>query len=77
MYVTFEVFTNEIWPKMIKGRSSYNPALIWKEIKSFLKGSFEGFLGRLLHELRLEGTRSLIGGLILSTSPLKHVSAHV
>ncbi|XP_060036551.1 TPR and ankyrin repeat-containing protein 1 isoform X2 [Erinaceus europaeus] len=41
VYVTFEVFTNEIWPKMIKGKTSYNPALIWKEIKSFLKGSFE------------------------------------
>ncbi|XP_012915368.1 TPR and ankyrin repeat-containing protein 1 isoform X2 [Mustela putorius furo] len=41
VYVTFEVFANEIWPKMIKGKTSYNPALIWKEIKSFLKGSFE------------------------------------
>lgn len=41
VYVTFEVFTNEIWPKMIKGKTSYNPALIWKEIKSFLKGSYE------------------------------------
>ncbi|XP_010627979.1 TPR and ankyrin repeat-containing protein 1 isoform X4 [Fukomys damarensis] len=41
VYVTFEVFTNEIWPKMTKGKTSYNPALIWKEIKSFLKGSFE------------------------------------
>ncbi|XP_054990974.1 TPR and ankyrin repeat-containing protein 1 isoform X1 [Sorex araneus] len=41
VYVTFEVFTNEIWPKMVKGKTSYNPALIWKEIKSFLKGSFE------------------------------------
>ncbi|XP_076433331.1 TPR and ankyrin repeat-containing protein 1 isoform X1 [Peromyscus maniculatus bairdii] len=53
VYVTFEVFTNEIWPKMIKGRSSYNPALIWKEIKSFLKGSFEALScphGRLTEE---------------------------
>ncbi|KAM6170370.1 TPR and ankyrin repeat-containing protein 1-like [Rhynchocyon petersi] len=41
VYVTFEVFANEIWPKMTKGKTSYNPALIWKEIKSFLKGSFE------------------------------------
>lgn len=41
VYVTFEVFANEIWPKMIKGKTSYNPALIWKEIKSFLKGSYE------------------------------------
>lgn len=41
VYVTFEVFSNEIWPRMNKGKTSYNPALIWKEIKSFLKGSFE------------------------------------
>ncbi|XP_075403192.1 TPR and ankyrin repeat-containing protein 1 [Tenrec ecaudatus] len=41
VYVTFEVFVNEIWPKMTKGKTSYNAALIWKEIKSFLKGSFE------------------------------------
>ncbi|XP_023368914.1 TPR and ankyrin repeat-containing protein 1 [Otolemur garnettii] len=53
VYVTFEVFTNEIWPKMIKGKTSYNPALIWKEIKSFLKGSFEALScphGRLTEE---------------------------
>ncbi|NWJ01579.1 TRNK1 protein, partial [Crypturellus undulatus] len=40
-FVTYDVFANEIWPKMIKGKSLYNPALVWKEIKSFLKGSFE------------------------------------
>ncbi|NXN99379.1 TRNK1 protein, partial [Rhinopomastus cyanomelas] len=40
-FVTYSVFANEIWPKMIKGKSLYNPALVWKEIKSFLKGSFE------------------------------------
>nr|XP_058146756.1 TPR and ankyrin repeat-containing protein 1 isoform X2 [Dasypus novemcinctus] len=53
VYVTFEVFTNEIWPKMVKGKTSYNPALIWKEIKSFLKGSFEALgcpHGRLTEE---------------------------
>ncbi|XP_037703012.1 TPR and ankyrin repeat-containing protein 1 [Choloepus didactylus] len=53
VYVTFEVFTNEIWPKMTKGKTSYNPALIWKEIKSFLKGSFEALScphGRLTEE---------------------------
>uniref|UniRef100_A0A8D2KEC2 Tetratricopeptide repeat and ankyrin repeat containing 1 n=1 Tax=Urocitellus parryii TaxID=9999 RepID=A0A8D2KEC2_UROPR len=53
VYVTFEVFTNEIWPKMTKGKTSYNPALIWKEIKSFLKGSFEALscpYGRLTEE---------------------------
>ncbi|XP_071592123.1 TPR and ankyrin repeat-containing protein 1 isoform X1 [Heliangelus exortis] len=40
-FVTYDVFANEIWPQMIKGKSTYNPALVWKEIKSFLKGSFE------------------------------------
>ncbi|XP_073930258.1 TPR and ankyrin repeat-containing protein 1 isoform X3 [Castor canadensis] len=53
IYVTFEVFTNEIWPKMAKGKTLYNPALIWKEIKSFLKGSFEALgcpHGRLTEE---------------------------
>ncbi|KFV47944.1 TPR and ankyrin repeat-containing protein 1, partial [Gavia stellata] len=40
-FVTYDVFANEIWPKIIKGKSLYNPALVWKEIKSFLKGSFE------------------------------------
>ncbi|XP_023410615.2 TPR and ankyrin repeat-containing protein 1 isoform X1 [Loxodonta africana] len=53
VYLTFEVFTNEIWPKINKGKTSYNPALIWKEIKSFLKGSIEAFScphGRLTEE---------------------------
>ncbi|XP_067417029.1 TPR and ankyrin repeat-containing protein 1 isoform X2 [Emydura macquarii macquarii] len=41
VFVTYDVFANEMWPKMVKGKNSYNPALVWKEIKSFLKGSFE------------------------------------
>ncbi|XP_062986061.1 TPR and ankyrin repeat-containing protein 1 isoform X2 [Elgaria multicarinata webbii] len=41
VFVTFVVFANEIWPKMVKGKCTYNAALVWKEIKSFLKGSFE------------------------------------
>ncbi|NXH15878.1 TRNK1 protein, partial [Bucco capensis] len=51
-FVTYDVFANEIWPKMIKGKSLYNPALVWKEIKSFLKGSFEAlsYLGKLTEE---------------------------
>ncbi|NXK91621.1 TRNK1 protein, partial [Formicarius rufipectus] len=52
-FVTYDVFAKEIWPKMIKGKSLYNPALVWKEIKSFLKGSFEAlscFGGRLTEE---------------------------
>ncbi|NXY88396.1 TRNK1 protein, partial [Alcedo cyanopectus] len=53
IFVTYSVFANEIWPRMIKGKSLYNPALIWKEIKSFLKGSFEAlgcFGGKLTEE---------------------------
>uniref|UniRef100_A0A8C2TV57 Tetratricopeptide repeat and ankyrin repeat containing 1 n=1 Tax=Coturnix japonica TaxID=93934 RepID=A0A8C2TV57_COTJA len=52
-FVTYNLFANEIWPKMIKGKSLYNPALVWKEIKSFLKGSFEAlscFGGKLTEE---------------------------
>ncbi|NXX51843.1 TRNK1 protein, partial [Tricholaema leucomelas] len=52
-FVTYDVFANEIWPKMIRGKSLYNPALVWKEIKSFLKGSFEAlncFGGKLTEE---------------------------
>ncbi|XP_068008818.1 TPR and ankyrin repeat-containing protein 1 [Melanerpes formicivorus] len=52
-FVTYDVFANEIWPKMTKGKSLYNPALVWKEIKSFLKGSFEAlscFGGKLTEE---------------------------
>lgn len=52
-FVTYSVFANEIWPKMIKGKSLYNPALVWKEMKSFLKGSFEAlscFGGKLTEE---------------------------
>ncbi|NXP27953.1 TRNK1 protein, partial [Scytalopus superciliaris] len=52
-FVTYDVFAKEIWPKMIKGKSLYNPALVWKEIKSFLKGSFEAlscFGGKLTEE---------------------------
>ncbi|NXS59394.1 TRNK1 protein, partial [Brachypteracias leptosomus] len=53
IFVTYDVFANEMWPKMIKGKSLYNPALVWKEIKSFLKGSFEAlscFGGKLTEE---------------------------
>ncbi|XP_069071086.1 TPR and ankyrin repeat-containing protein 1 isoform X1 [Pleurodeles waltl] len=53
VFVTFDVFANELWPKMVKGKSLYNAALVWKEIKSFLKGSFEALNcphGRLSEE---------------------------
>ncbi|XP_043544767.1 TPR and ankyrin repeat-containing protein 1-like [Chiloscyllium plagiosum] len=41
IFVTYEVFARDLWPKMVKGKSHFNPALVWKEIKSFLKGSIE------------------------------------
>ncbi|XP_041045071.1 TPR and ankyrin repeat-containing protein 1-like isoform X2 [Carcharodon carcharias] len=41
IFVTYEVFVHDLWPKMVKGKSAFNPALVWKEIKSFLKGSIE------------------------------------
>uniref|UniRef100_A0A8C5PKW3 Tetratricopeptide repeat and ankyrin repeat containing 1 n=1 Tax=Leptobrachium leishanense TaxID=445787 RepID=A0A8C5PKW3_9ANUR len=53
VFVTFEVFANDLWPKMVKGKSPFNAALVWKEIKSFLKGSFEALKchqGRLTEE---------------------------
>ncbi|XP_075916736.1 TPR and ankyrin repeat-containing protein 1-like [Petromyzon marinus] len=40
-FVTYEVFTSDIWPAMVKGKSPYNPATVWMEIKSFVKGSVE------------------------------------
>lgn len=37
--VTYQVFAEELWPKLkVKG---YHPSLIWTEINSFMKGSFE------------------------------------
>ncbi|XP_048451512.1 TPR and ankyrin repeat-containing protein 1 isoform X2 [Rhincodon typus] len=41
VFVTYDVFARDLWPKMVKGKSHFNPALVWKEIKSFLKGSIE------------------------------------
>ncbi|XP_053381229.1 TPR and ankyrin repeat-containing protein 1-like [Mercenaria mercenaria] len=40
--VTYEVFENEIWPKLeSKTNAVYHPSLIWTEIMSFIKGSYE------------------------------------
>ncbi|XP_068092636.1 TPR and ankyrin repeat-containing protein 1 isoform X2 [Hyperolius riggenbachi] len=53
VFVTFDLFAKKLWPKMKKGKSPYNAALVWKEIKSFLKGSFEALScrhGRLTEE---------------------------
>ncbi|XP_053324251.1 TPR and ankyrin repeat-containing protein 1 [Spea bombifrons] len=56
-FVTFELFTSLFWPKMVRGKSLYNAALIWKEIKSFLKGSFEALnchQGKLTEDLYIK-----------------------
>ncbi|XP_062597185.1 TPR and ankyrin repeat-containing protein 1-like [Saccostrea cucullata] len=40
--VTYEVFAEEIWPRISKKWSGrYHPSLIWMEIMSFIRGSFE------------------------------------
>ena len=44
--ITYNVFRNEIWPKMIKShpKLNYHPTLVWMEIRSFIKGSAESLL---------------------------------
>jgi len=45
--VTYEVFKELIWPRIInksvasKDTKKYNPSLVWTEILSFIKGSYE------------------------------------
>ncbi|XP_041360663.1 TPR and ankyrin repeat-containing protein 1-like [Gigantopelta aegis] len=40
--VTYDVFANEVWPKIRKKMSvDYHPTLVWTEIMSFIRGSFE------------------------------------
>ena len=40
--VTYQVFKNELWRKIIKKRNvDYHPSLVWTEIISFVKGSVE------------------------------------
>ncbi|XP_052783611.1 TPR and ankyrin repeat-containing protein 1-like [Mya arenaria] len=38
--ITYTVFVEEIWPR-IKKKAIYHPSLVWTEIMSFIKGSFE------------------------------------
>lgn len=44
--VTYDVFCNSVWPKIRKGFEQYHPSLVWMEIISFIKGSYEA----LIHE---------------------------
>ncbi|XP_052214395.1 TPR and ankyrin repeat-containing protein 1-like isoform X2 [Dreissena polymorpha] len=39
--ITYTVFVEEIWRHTKKNTSSYHPSLIWTEIMSFIKGSYE------------------------------------
>lgn len=40
--VTYDVFCEEVWPKISKKfHNKFHPSLIWTEIMSFIKGSFE------------------------------------
>ncbi|KAL3888641.1 hypothetical protein ACJMK2_001006 [Sinanodonta woodiana] len=40
--VTYEVFVTEVWPHLKKKmKGSYDPSLVWTEIMSVIKGSFE------------------------------------
>lgn len=40
--VTYEVFVEEVWPRISKKWSTrYDPSLIWMEIMSFIRGSFQ------------------------------------
>ena len=39
--ITFSYFETVVWPGISKQFSSYDPSLVWTEIKSFIKGSVE------------------------------------
>ncbi|XP_062607408.1 TPR and ankyrin repeat-containing protein 1-like [Saccostrea cucullata] len=47
--VTYEIFVNLVWPKINKGMDHYHPSLIWMEIISFIKGSFEALSAKQGH----------------------------
>jgi hypothetical protein len=55
--VDYEVFANVIWPKIYhkNGNTNFSPALIWCEMTSFIKGSFDAMeTGRLTLSQYLE-----------------------
>ncbi|XP_061175910.1 TPR and ankyrin repeat-containing protein 1-like [Saccostrea echinata] len=47
--VTYEIFANLVWPKINRGMDHYHPSLIWMEIISFIKGSFEALSAKQGH----------------------------
>ncbi|XP_046368823.1 TPR and ankyrin repeat-containing protein 1-like [Haliotis rufescens] len=53
--VTYEVFAREIWPDIVtKVARKYHPSLVWAEIMSFIKGSFEALSNKSGHLTRDE-----------------------
>ncbi|XP_062605690.1 TPR and ankyrin repeat-containing protein 1-like [Saccostrea cucullata] len=42
--VNFTIFSNVVWPRINKSNEYYHPSLIWTEIISFIKGSYEALL---------------------------------
>lgn len=42
--VTYDIFANLVWPKIRKGFEDYHPSLVWMEIISFIKGSYESLV---------------------------------
>ncbi|XP_064597505.1 TPR and ankyrin repeat-containing protein 1-like [Liolophura sinensis] len=43
--VTYDVFVVELWPK-IRAKSKFQPSLVWTEIFTFIKGSFQSLLSQ-------------------------------
>jgi len=43
VFVSYTIFENLLWPKMCKKkkRIDFHPSLVWMEIRSFIKGSYE------------------------------------
>ena len=43
VFVSYTTFENQLWPKMCKKkkRLDFHPSLVWMEIRSFIKGSYE------------------------------------
>ena len=43
VFVSYTTFENQLWPKMCKKkkRIDFHPSLVWMEIRSFIKGSYE------------------------------------
>ena len=41
--VSYSIFENRLWPKMCKKKKhvNFHPSLVWMEIRSFIKGSYE------------------------------------